>query len=122
MLPWKLRKCQILPVNQNLSSVYFSLAKFQLVSCHVSLAMIWQMTYTHKLPKLCSPTNNTLIFNMKLFQSSINSIDKLNFPVMLHQKAMHYRRKNYGQKHYSLDNILLFSLTFYPLVGNLSCG
>ena len=82
-----------------LSSVHFSLAKFQLVSCNLSLAMIWQMTYTHKLPKLCSPTNNTLIFNMKLFQSSINSIDKLNFPVMLHQKAMHYRRKNYGQKH-----------------------
>ena len=55
MLPWKLRKCQILPVNQNLSSVYFSLAKFQLVSCNPSLAMIWQMTYyTHKLPKLCS--------------------------------------------------------------------
>ena len=56
MLPWKLRKCQILPVNQNLSSVYFSLAKFQLVSCNPSLAMIWQMTYTHKLPKLCSAT------------------------------------------------------------------
>ena len=33
MLPWKLQKCQILPVNQNLTSVYFSLAKFQLVSC-----------------------------------------------------------------------------------------
>ena len=56
MLPWKLRKRQILPVNQNLSSVYFSLAKFQLVSCNLSLAMIWQMTYTHKLPKLCSAT------------------------------------------------------------------
>ena len=40
----------------NLSSVYFSLAKFQLVSCNLSLAMIWQMTYTHKLPKLCSAT------------------------------------------------------------------
>ena len=34
----------------------FSLAKFQLVSCNVPLAMIWQMTYTHKLPKLCSAT------------------------------------------------------------------
>ena len=56
MLPWKLRKCQILPVNQNLSSVYFSLAKFQLVRCNPSLAMIWQMTCTHKLPKLCSAT------------------------------------------------------------------
>ena len=56
MLPWKLRKCQILPVSQNLSSVYFSLAKFQLVSCNPSLAMIWQMTYTHKLPKLCPAT------------------------------------------------------------------
>ena len=56
MLPWKLRKRQILPVNQNFSSVYFSLAKFQLVSCNLSLAMIWQMTHTHKLLKLCSDT------------------------------------------------------------------
>ena len=58
MLPWKLRKRQILPVNQNFSSVYFSLAKFQLVSCNLPLAMTWQMTYTHKLPKLCSATLN----------------------------------------------------------------
>ena len=58
MLPWKLRKCQILPVSQNLSSVYFSLAKFQLVSCNPSLAKIWQMTCTHKLPKLCSATSS----------------------------------------------------------------
>ena len=56
MLPWKLRKRQILPVNQNLSLVYFPPAKFQLVSCNLSLAMIWQMTYTQKLPKLCSAT------------------------------------------------------------------
>ena len=34
----------------------FLLAKFQLVSCNLSLAIIWQMTYTHKLPKLCSAT------------------------------------------------------------------
>ena len=59
MLPWKLQKSHILPVHQNLSSVYFSLAKFQLVSCNLSLAMIWQMTYTHKLPKLCSATLST---------------------------------------------------------------
>ena len=56
MLPWKLQKRQILPVNQDLSSVYFSLAKFQLVSCNLSLAMIWQVTFTHKLPKPCSAT------------------------------------------------------------------
>ena len=31
MLPWKLRQRHILPVSQNLLSVYFSLAKFQLV-------------------------------------------------------------------------------------------
>ena len=60
MLPWKLRKRQILPVSQNLSSVYFSLAKFQLVSCNLSLAIIWQMTYTQKLPKLCSATLKVL--------------------------------------------------------------
>ena len=56
MLPWKIGKRQILPVSQNPSSVYFSLAKFQLVSCNLSLAMIWQMTYAPKLPKLCSAT------------------------------------------------------------------
>ena len=46
MLPWKLRKRHILPVNQNLSSVYFSLAKFHFVSCNLSIAMIWQITYS----------------------------------------------------------------------------
>ena len=57
MLPWKQRKRYILPVNQNLSSVYFSLAKFQLVSCNVSLAKIWQMTYSQTANlKLCSAT------------------------------------------------------------------
>ena len=58
MLPWKLWNRQILPVNKHLLSVYFSLAKFQLVSCDISLDMIWQMTYTHKLPKQCSATLN----------------------------------------------------------------
>ena len=56
MLPRKLWKRHILPASQNLLSVYFSLAKFQLVSCNLSLAIIWQRTYTHKLPKLCSAT------------------------------------------------------------------
>ena len=56
MLPWKLRKRQFLPVDQNLLSVHFSLAKFQLVSSNLSLAMIWQITYNQKLPKLCSAT------------------------------------------------------------------
>ena len=53
---WKLRKRQILPVNQNLSTGYFSLAKFQLSSYNLSLRMIWRMTYTQKLPKQCSAT------------------------------------------------------------------
>ena len=72
MLPWKLLKPQISPVNQNLSSVYVSLAKFQLVSCNLSLAVVWQMTYTHKLPKLCSATitgysTNTILILVNLF-------------------------------------------------------
>ena len=62
MLPWKLRKCHILPVSQNLSAVYFSLAKFQLVTCNLCLAMInfgkWHNYYAHKLPKLCSAILN----------------------------------------------------------------
>ena len=66
MLPWKLQKSQFLPVNQNYSSVYFSPAKFQLVICNLFLATIWQMTYTHKLPKLCSVT---LMSNRAGFQA-----------------------------------------------------
>ena len=62
MLPWKLRKRQILPVNQNRLSVYFSLAKFQFLGCNLSLAMIWQMTYAHELPKLCSATLSKGVF------------------------------------------------------------
>ena len=34
-------------------SIFFT-CQVQLMSCNLSLAMIWQMTYTHKLPKLCS--------------------------------------------------------------------
>ena len=56
MSPWKQQKWQILPVSQNLSSIYIPLAKFQLVSSNPSLAIIWQMIYTQKLPKLCSAT------------------------------------------------------------------
>ena len=74
MLPWKLRKCQILPVNQNLSSVYFSYAKFQLVSWDPSLAIIWQITYTHKLPKLCSATLSCLLKRQAEIQSAFGSL------------------------------------------------
>ena len=51
MLPWKLRKRQILPVNQHFSSTYFSLAKFQLVSSNLPPAMTWQMTYNSQTAK-----------------------------------------------------------------------
>ena len=34
---------------------------FQLVSGNLSLAIIWQMTYTHTLRKLCSATLNELL-------------------------------------------------------------
>ena len=71
MLPWKLQKRQILPVNQNLSSVHFSLAKFQPVSCNLSLAIIWQMTYTHKLPKLCSAALTLQTLNLEVGNASL---------------------------------------------------
>ena len=76
MLPWKQQKRQILPVNQNISSVYFSLAKFQLVSCNLSLAMIWQMTYTYKRPKLCSATLTTSTALWKFF-SPLSALSSL---------------------------------------------
>ena len=97
MLPWKLRKRQILPVNQNLSSVYFSPAKFQLVSCSLSLATIWQMRYTHKLPKLCSATLNVNIMSIyfefkiyiyqlrfSLFQIFSSNLSQLNVYIIYH--------------------------------------
>ena len=54
---------------QSKSLVYFSLVTFQLVSCNFSLAMVWQITYTHKLPKLCSATlkksrNTSYVYNL----------------------------------------------------------
>ena len=97
MLPWKLRKRHILPVNQNLSSVYFSSAKFQLVSCNLSLATIWQMRYTHKLPKLCSATLNVNIMSIyfefkiyiyqlrfSLFQIFSSNLSQLNVYIIYH--------------------------------------
>ena len=50
--------------------LYLSI-KFQLVSCNFSLAMIWQMiwqmTYTHKLPKLCSAALKDLTLKITNF-------------------------------------------------------
>ena len=66
----KQRKRHILPVDQNLSSVCFLLAKFQLVSCNLSLAMIWQTTYTHKLLKLCPATLNVSVEPRATFTSA----------------------------------------------------
>ena len=67
MLPWKLRKRQILPVNQNLSSVYFSLAKFQLVNSNFSLAMTWHMTYIY------SETAKTVFSHLTMFTMVLSS-------------------------------------------------
>ena len=47
----------------------FSLTKFQLVSCNLPLAMIWQMTYPHKLPKLCSATLKGLYHQLHILGS-----------------------------------------------------
>ena len=60
--------------------MYFSLAKFQRVSCNLSLAMIWQITYTHKLPKLCSATlkKGTKYCRNNYRQVSITSIVSVN--------------------------------------------
>ena len=35
---------------------YTGMFHLQLVSCNLSFAVIWQMTYTNKLSKLCSAT------------------------------------------------------------------
>ena len=82
MLPWKLRKRQCLPVNQNLPSVHFSLAKFQLVSSNLSLAMIWQMTHNHKLPKLCSATLSELLFRGYLLLRGHLPKSRKSFPTI----------------------------------------
>ena len=60
MLPWKLRKRQSLPDNQNLSSGIFvtcevSACELQPFSCHDLANDIYSL-YTLKLPKQCSAT------------------------------------------------------------------
>ena len=77
MLPWKLRKRHILPVNQNLSSVYFSLAKFQLVNCNLSFVMIWQMTYTQKLPNYIQPLKAVDVLEVTDVRKVAPSLDRV---------------------------------------------
>ena len=86
MLPWELWKCHFLPVSQNLSSVYLSPAKFQLVSSHLSLAMTWQMTYS-QLPKLCSATLNPIEKSLQLLLSWITLI-LLHMSTAFQEKAL----------------------------------
>ena len=60
MLPWELQKRQILPVNQNFSSVYYSIAllacELQPFSCHDLVNDI--LLVTNCPTKLCSATFN----------------------------------------------------------------
>ena len=92
MLPWKLQKRHILPVDQNLSSVYFSLAKFQLVSCNLSLAMIWQKTYAHKLPQLCSATFETSYASSKV-KNENDAIQNIRFPTLASDTSLNQKKK-----------------------------
>ena len=66
MLRWKLQKRQILPVNQNLSSKQFLLAKFQLVSSKLSLAMM-----ANDIPQDSKNKPRGLYFSTSLFEGLI---------------------------------------------------
>ena len=119
MLPWKLLRRHILPVNQNLSSVYFSLAKFQLVSYNLSLAMIWQITYTHKQPKLCSATLNAysqwlafsfflitiLNFFMYFFKMSLQWTSWLAGLHFIHTPRRHSTNFHMGRLHSDVQSL-----------------
>ena len=89
MLPWKLRKRQILPVNQNFSSVYFSLAK------------ILQMTYTHKLPKLCSATLN-LFREVVVGNSSTRDLGRSGYETTssLSERGLTHRSSSSSSSHH----------------------
>ena len=50
-----------------------SLAKFQLVKCNLSLAMIWEMTYIHKLPTFSYSLTHWLICNSDFIHTFIDS-------------------------------------------------
>ena len=56
-------------------SVYFSHAKFQLVSCNLSLATFWQITKSHELPKLCLATLN--MFKNCLVEHGLNFLSSI---------------------------------------------
>ena len=125
MLPWKLRKRHILPVNQNLSSVYFSPAKFQLVSCNLSLATIWQMRYTHKLPKLCSATLNvnimSIYFEFKIYiyqlRFSLCQIFSSNLSQLNVYIIYHHINSKLDHNYFNSFSIILSitNLTYYTL-------
>ena len=103
MLPWKPRKRHIWPVSQNLSPVNFLPAKFQLVSCNLSVALIWQMTYTHKLPKLCSATFSTTTRPSHLIVLGLQTVKTNFFSLFWPVKNVDtWQRKNlFGQSTWS---------------------
>ena len=89
-----------------ISVLYFSLAKFQLVRCNLSLATIWQMTYTHKLPKLCAATSNIFTCSSQSEFTDWRSCQKGNVKPFVPwiTKAMERFRVDYF---FALDNELL---------------
>ena len=110
MLPWKLRKRHILPVNQNLSSVYFSLAKFQLVSCNLSLAM-------HDLANdICSQTSKTVFSHLRQLQVNLKKICGTFTSLTTRTKLQTSKALN-ATKHFSLmrmstqESIFEFAMT-----------
>ena len=106
MLPWKLRKRQILPVHQNLSLVYISLAKLQLVSFNLSLAMIWQMKYTHQTAKTvfshltsaCVATKTNVIRgSSRIYKSYVDHLNVMSRGLIMVGNAEHLKEEG-GQK------------------------
>ena len=66
---------RILNNEKNLLSVYFSLAKFQLVRCNLSLAMIWQMTHSQTAKTVFSHLNLFITLNCRKNALSLRCFD-----------------------------------------------
>ena len=111
-----------LPVHQNLSSVSFSLAKFELLSCNLSLAMIWQMTYSQTAKTVSLGSFDTTIICMCEKPRHNNGIRRRNPTYLEDVENLGTRLQDLQPKRLclSLAAYLQSSLSFCLMIMNAS--
>ena len=115
MLPWKLRKRQILLVNQNLQSVYFSLAievsacELQPFSCHdlandihsqTAKIKLCSVTLTRpvSLPKPVMDTWNIVCGSSRMYKRFFDHLNVMSGGLKMVGNTVHPERRRWSEK------------------------